>query len=158
MYTYERVLCLKIKVRPANPDDEMLLFRWANDELVRQNAFESMPISQSSHHAWFSSRINSNATCRIFIGEDEDGVVLGQVRFERSGSIWEIDYSIDMVFRGRKLGGLILNLALQKIRQEFPNSSFVGQVKKENTPSSKVFQKLGFVAEVKSDFLIWRSA
>lgn len=148
---------MNLIVRPANSDDEILLFRWANDELVRKNAFKSMPISLSSHHAWFSSRINSRAICRIFICEDEDGVVLGQVRFERNGSIWEIDYSIDMAFRGRKLGGVILNLALQKIRQEFPNSSFVGLVKKENTPSSKVFQKLGFDVEDKGDFLIWKS-
>jgi RimJ/RimL family protein N-acetyltransferase len=148
---------LNIKVRPVNLNDEILILRWANDALVRKNAFKSKTISYSSHHSWYLSRINSNADCRIFIAEDEDGAALGQVRFERKGSIWEIDYSIDRVFRGRKLATLILSLALQKIRQEYPNTSFVGKVKKENIPSSKVFEKLGFVAEVKKNFLIWRA-
>ncbi|MBU3568172.1 GNAT family N-acetyltransferase [Polynucleobacter alcilacus] len=148
---------MKIKIRHANLNDEMLLLSWANDSTVRENAFNSQFITPAAHHEWLYGRLNECSRCQIFIAEEEGVVALGQVRFEKKGPIWEIDYSIDKDFRSRGLGELVLNIALKKMKYNYPESCFVGYVKKGNTPSSKVFEKLGFVAEIKADFVIWRS-
>lgn len=146
-----------IKIRSAQKSDEVVLLAWANDALVRENSFNSEAIKVSIHHGWLSSRLKNYEHCRIFMCETENGIAIGQVRFERKGLDWEIDYSIDSAFRGNKLGMKMLKMALEKFREDFPGSRFVGLVKKENVPSLNIFRELEFTLEFKGDFFICRS-
>lgn len=128
-------------LRPARAEDEQLLLTWANDKLVRANAFDPRPIAPQDHHRWLSSRLADPTNCRLLVAETSSGIPLGQVRFDRRDQAWVIDYSVAPQFRGRGLGKAILQAAIGQMK---PGETIVGEVLANNLASHKVFQSLGF--------------
>ena len=141
-------------VREAGVLDEQLLLDWANDPAVRSNAFSSDPIDAKSHHRWFSARLDRPDSCVIYIVETEDGVPIGQVRFERSEADWTIDYALGAEFRGRGCGKTLLHVALLKLAQIHPGASVRGQVKIGNAASHRVFESLQFMVHRQSSDVV----
>jgi UDP-2,4-diacetamido-2,4,6-trideoxy-beta-L-altropyranose hydrolase len=133
-----------LRVRHARLQDEALLLTWANDPITRSNAFSPDVIPAETHRRWFRSRLREMERCRLYIVETNDGVPLGQVRFEKKDQVWHIDYSLASHFRGRGLGCPLLEAALLKQREKEPGSLVLGLVKDSNQPSRKVFESLGF--------------
>ena len=133
-------------VRYARLSDEALLLAWANDPETRQNSFSPNPIPAEDHHRWLYSRLRDLDGCRIYIVETEEGIPVGQVRFERQDPRWMISYSLAPRFRKRGLGRPLLEAALLKARSEYPGALVLGRVKPENLPSRKIFESLGFEA------------
>jgi RimJ/RimL family protein N-acetyltransferase len=127
-------------LRKAVEEDVNLLFNWANDTDVRNNALNSEPIIWENHVKWFGNMLNSDKT-KIFILEKAN-VPIGQIRLDKilHSDFWMIDYSIDYKFRGKGFGKLILI----KMMELEPKIKLKGIVKDENYPSQKVFEKLGF--------------
>ena len=138
----------QLRARLARADDEVLILRWANDPLVRCNAFNSDPIAAENHRVWFYKRLRNPESCRIYIIETADErLPIGQVRFEYNehASAWEIHYGLDSIARNRKLGAVFLQTAMQAFRNAIGHGALVlGQVKADNIPSRKVFKNLGF--------------
>jgi UDP-2,4-diacetamido-2,4,6-trideoxy-beta-L-altropyranose hydrolase len=132
-----------LHVRPAGAADERQLLVWANDPVVRRNAFSTDPISAETHHRWFHGRL-ANSSSRLFIVESSDGVALGQVRFDLDEGNWRIDYSLAPMLRGRGLGRRLLEAALSTLASECAGHTVVGEVKMVNLPSRRVFESLGF--------------
>ena len=143
--------------RPADGRDEDRLLEWANDPLMRENAFSSGLISPEEHHEWFTTRLAAPQRCRIFIIEN-GGNALGQVRFDRAAEVWAISYVLAPAFRGRGLGRLVLNAALRRMRSEFPDAQVVGLVKETNVPSCRVFEALGFESQRVDGVMEYRRA
>ena len=134
----------KLKARAAKQDDELLYLQWANDKLVRQNAFSSAMIENSNHNKWFKERINKNENFQLFVIETEDGIALGQVRFERTKEGWEIDYSLDAKMRGQGLAKSIVKTAIEIMKTRTEKVLLIGRVKYNNLNSQKVFKHLNF--------------
>jgi len=130
--------------RPACLEDETRLLSWANDPLVRQNAFNCEPIETGAHRAWFHERLRNPQNCQIYILETRMGMPIGQVRFERSEEGWEVDYSLIASARGWGLGTNVLQTAIQAFRQLNKGEKVFGRVKSNNIASEKVFSHLGF--------------
>jgi len=130
-----------LTVRRAKATDCLLYWCWANDPVVRENAFNQQPIRWEDHQSWFEKRLNNPDTFMLLI-ECDFGPV-GQVRFDRSDSSFVIGYSIAKQFRGFGLGKSILKRAINCLRQEKP-ITLIGDVKEANLPSRKVFKQLGF--------------
>ena len=145
-------------VRLARLDDESLILEWANDPLVRRHAFVPGAIDPDTHRAWFRKRVNAPEQCRLYVVESDEGVPVGQVRFERSGESWEVHYGLDVKFRGRGVGGRLLETALDAFGSEHEcrSAKIFGRVKRENKPSRQVFRKLGFSEERQDGELIFR--
>jgi RimJ/RimL family protein N-acetyltransferase len=135
-----------LQVRHARLSDEALLLTWANDPETRRNSFSSDPISADDHRRWFHTRLRDLDGCRFYIVETEEGIPVGQVRFEKNDQKWVIDYSLAPHFRGRGLGRPLLKAALLKLRSENSGVLVLGRVKKSNLPSCKIFESLGFSA------------
>lgn len=133
-----------LQARPARLDDEALILRWANDPLVRQNAFSTGPIDAATHRAWFRKRLRDLDQCRLYVVETPDGFPIGQVRFDRSGEGWEIDYSLDARCRSVGLAKPLLQTAMLTLRSMEPGTLIFGRVKPCNTASQRVFTGLGF--------------
>lgn len=128
-----------LKFRNAIDADVKLLFDWANDFEVRNNAINSQFISWEGHQKWFLSRLNSS-TSKIFIFQlNEDPI--GQVRFEFENNVWLIDYSIDKLHRGKGFGKFMLKEILNHFKTVEPIMAYV---KTENIGSAKIFDYLGF--------------
>lgn len=130
-----------LQIRPIEGSDCELLFKWANDKLVRSNAINKELISWEDHLQWFSKCISSDET-KIFIMET-NGFPVGQVRFDKDKEgFWIIDYSIDPAHRSKGYGNLLLTYGMN----EFPldERRFIGYVRSSNEASKKVFEKIGF--------------
>ena len=125
------------KLRNATKEDLEIIFEWANDIDVRQNAFNTGSIPWEDHVNWFNKRLN-NPDFFIFILEHND-IPIGQIRFEKEDVFWKIDYSIRSESRGLGMGKKIVKMGIEKIEGEVK-----AWVKKENIASCKVFEKLGF--------------
>ena len=138
---------LALRARPVTPADEELLLVWANDPETRRNAFTQTAITPEGHHAWLKARLARPERCRFFMIESTLGEPVGQVRFDHENGGWNVSYSIARAFRGRGLGRGVLEAALQALsRTTGPSETVVGLVKRDNEPSNRVFQGLGFTA------------
>tara|TARA_B100000035_G_scaffold315477_1_gene336762 strand:+ start:5280 stop:6830 length:1551 start_codon:yes stop_codon:yes gene_type:complete len=133
----------KLKIRMAKKEDEQLLLLWANDPIVRANAFSPDIISSQVHSSWFHSRLNNGEFCKIFILETIEGVPIGQVRFEKKFKKWFVNYSLSKIARGKNIGSRLLNLSIQKFKKKEKLTLFA-EVKKSNNPSIKIFKKNKF--------------
>ena len=128
-----------MKFRKAVEADIKLLFDWANDLDVRQNAINTQLISWEGHQKWFQNRLESSIS-KIFIFLIDEQPI-GQVRFEFEKNQWLIDYSIDKLYRGKGLGKLMLKEILSYFKT---NEPIIAYVKIENIASAKIFNSLGF--------------
>lgn len=146
---------MPLNVRGACPSDENIILEWANDPITRLNAFSMEQISPKEHHRWFTGCLNNPLKCRIYIIETIDGVPFGQVRFERDGDSWIIDYSLAQPFRGRGLGKSILAAGLREFGSEYKDVRVVARVKKTNLKSCKVFESLNFDLSYEGDVMIY---
>lgn len=135
--------------RNANSSDVHLLFKWANDSDVRENAFNSEKISFESHKLWLSKKLR-NKKCEILIFNNIQNIEIGQVRIELKNNSWLIDYSVDKSFRGLGIGRLMI----KHLIENRSNYKFRALVKNSNIGSKKVFESLNFYKhEIESDII-----
>lgn len=137
--------------REAAAGDENLLLEWANDPVVRANAFNPDPVLARGHAEWFKARLADPVRCRIFILEAPNGIPAGQVRFEHRQEAWEIGYSVAPAFRAIGLGVGLLRAALSAFAGRAGECALVGRVKLDNDTSAKVFRRLGFAESTAQD-------
>lgn len=138
----------KLALRPAKKADSKLLFNWVNDKEVRDNSLNIEPIKWESHLDWLYKKLESNQ-CKIFILE-KNAIPLGQIRIEEEETgYWLIDYSIERSYRGKGYGSLIVEELINKIH----NIQLKGVVKKNNTASQRVFEKLSFKAKKRKELI-----
>ena len=130
----------KIQLRNAQAGDDRLYFDWANDPAVRRQSFDSSPVAWPEHRAWFAQRLSDSV---LLVAQDEAGVPVGQVRFERKGA-WRVNYSVGAEFRGAGLGAKMLAMAIAELRRREPGARLQGEIKRDNAASRKVFAALGF--------------
>jgi UDP-2,4-diacetamido-2,4,6-trideoxy-beta-L-altropyranose hydrolase len=130
---------LNLRLVAAKRGDALLLFDWANESKVRENALSCDKIPWGDHIVWFTNKLNESRS-KIFILMANE-VPVGQIRFDLVDGFWEIDYSIDKSHRGRGFGKKIIELGIL----EFPCSSqFRAKVKLTNFASLKIFEQVGF--------------
>jgi len=144
-----------LSARPACVRDEALLLRWANDPLVRQRSFNSKAITNADHRRWFYGRLRNCDRSKTYIVETQDALTVGVVRFDDTGSGWEIGLSIDAAARGRRLGARVLESAMDGLRALLPQASLFGRVKHENIQSQALFASLGFVRKAGDGWLVY---
>lgn len=135
-----------MSARAAGPADEQLLLDWANDPLVRANAFNQEPIAPVQHRQWLATRLADPASCRILVVEAPNAIPAGQVRFDKGVHGWEISYSVDSSFRQCGLGARVLGTALAA-SPAGAGDDLLGRVKQDNEASALVFSRLGFTRQ-----------
>ncbi len=134
----DKFLQLGLSIRRATLDDMMLLFNWANDTNVRQNAINQEIIELDNHRHWLADKLQSSGTL-IFV-LNLFGQPIGQIRYDFKGVEWELDYSIDTKYRGHGFGKKIIEMTLKS----FSGNVIRAYVKSDNIASSKVFESLQF--------------
>jgi UDP-2,4-diacetamido-2,4,6-trideoxy-beta-L-altropyranose hydrolase len=112
----------QLRVRPAAAGDSLRFFTWVNDPEVRSSAINSAPVDMATHMAthmaWFSRCLN-DANFHIYILE-ASGLPVGQVRFEQHGGDAIIDYSLDVLVRGRGWENQIIKLGIEALNISRP--------------------------------------
>ncbi|KHM52665.1 hypothetical protein NZ47_03435 [Anaerovibrio lipolyticus] len=126
-------------LRPATLDDINVLFEWVNEPAVRQNSFNTAIINFEEHESWYKNALSKDTT-QIFILM-KDGQPIGQIRLTAKGQAWDIDYSVDVNYRGNGYGGRLFELVEQELQK---GTELVGEVKSSNVASQKVFERQGY--------------
>ena len=82
--------------------------------------------------------------CRILIGVDEQGIPVGQVRFDETApGDWEIDVAVDRSRRGKGYGADLLAAASAAMLREGPKRLHA-YIKQGNDASIRAFQHAGY--------------
>lgn len=132
-----------MKIRKAAISDAKLLFLWANDSSVRQNAIDSKQIEWEKHLVWFKNKLESNHAF-LFIAEIDENPI-GQIRFDFENNKYVIDYSIAKDKRGKGYGFQVLKEGMHELKKHASHlCTFLAFVKPDNTASKRVFEKMGF--------------
>ncbi|MGI4743960.1 MAG: UDP-2,4-diacetamido-2,4,6-trideoxy-beta-L-altropyranose hydrolase [Janthinobacterium lividum] len=137
-------------IHRAAASNVTLYFDWANDPVVRQHAINPESIAWHTHVAWFTKRLQ-DADTYLYIMTTATGEPVGQVRIEfDTGQLGHIDYSVGAHYRGRGLGTVLLERALQRLRHERPalaGGAVLGYVQADNIASARVFERLRFMRQ-----------
>ena len=145
----------KIRLRAAGQMDAEELFEWRNEEETRKNSFSSEPVQWENHLKWLEKKL-SDKNCYFYILTD-GSKDMGTIRLDVEPQTRQaaVSYNIKSSCRGKGLGGKILSLAEQKLKEqegEIPKRiEFLSEsVKPENKASAKCFLKNGYMV-VKQD-------
>jgi UDP-2,4-diacetamido-2,4,6-trideoxy-beta-L-altropyranose hydrolase len=132
------------KLRTVTEKDRRLLWRWANDPMVRRSSFSSHEISWEEHTRWFEQIIRDDA-CLLLMLEDGD-MPVGAVR-TRATTILDAQISITVSpeFRGQGLASSILDRAIEHIFVSTELERIHAFIKPDNAASSRSFERAGFV-------------
>jgi len=130
-------------LRKAVENDARLIFEWANDDEVRNNAINTNKIKWQDHVNWFNKKLQS-ADTYMFIGFLKNKPV-GQIRFDKEKGAYIIDYSIAKEYRGKGLGLFLIKNGIEILGNSI-NKPFtiIALVKQSNIASAKIFEKLHF--------------
>jgi RimJ/RimL family protein N-acetyltransferase len=130
-------------LRKASAEDCEQYFIWANDEVVRQNAFNQDTIDWGAHQKWFKSKLDSSSSF-LYIAQDGKNKI-GQTRFDCKNDKMIVDYSISNNFRGFGLGKKMLKDAINRINKDCSNIKIIeAKIKVNNIASNKIFLGLNF--------------
>jgi UDP-2,4-diacetamido-2,4,6-trideoxy-beta-L-altropyranose hydrolase len=106
----------KLMARKARLDDLRLLYCLANDPLSCENSINLESVTLKKYQKWFYGRLRDLNHCKIYIIETEDGLPIGQVRFDLIDNGWEINYSITSFATGFYLNRNLLSSAISAFR------------------------------------------
>jgi UDP-2,4-diacetamido-2,4,6-trideoxy-beta-L-altropyranose hydrolase len=131
-------------LRRVEEADCLLLWEWANESEVRSASFSSMPIAWDEHRDWFTKKLGDERVLML-IASDEQGVPLGQVRFEplNDGEA-EIDVSVAPEKRGTGWGARLIEKAVQAAFEQTDLVRVHGFVKVGNRASARAFERADF--------------
>ncbi|MEG0962472.1 MAG: GNAT family N-acetyltransferase [Lachnospiraceae bacterium] len=149
-------------LRKAQEIDADILYEWANEAECRKNSFSMEPIAYEEHIRWLK-RTLQDKKIQLYIGMSGENPI-GQIRLNMkentTGERYEnqaiISYSIVAKQRGKGFGRILLELAEEKLKETAPTiKRMVGEVKKDNIPSQKAFEKNGYEKRIKEDCYVY---
>lgn len=142
-----------IYLRECKEEDCDLLFEWANDRSVRENAFNVEPIEHNTHCNWFVNSLKSDKR-KIFIALNDTNDSVGMIRVDIDGNEAVISYLIDKNHRGNGLGTYMIKAIENIVRDKFENvEKLIALVKHENYPSRRIFEKCGYEKNEEIEFV-----
>lgn len=140
---------MKLYLRKATENDVDILFKWANDEVVRKNSFCTEKIKYEDHLAWFDKLLKDSNRMQFILEQNDEGQInlIGQIRIslEENGTQAEIGYSVDSTYRGMGYGKQMLRMAAAELQRDYPGiNRLIAKVKPNNVASYKAFIDNGF--------------
>ena len=130
-----------IMLRRCTYSDMDIIYKWINDDEVRNNSFNSDYIEYETHVKWFNEKINSNNIYMYIILNNNKEI--GTIRLEKHNSKAIISYLISNEYRGKGYGNKVIDL----IKKEaiINNIDILEDiVKKDNIASRRIFINNGF--------------
>lgn len=121
--------------RLATKEDAKLYFDWANDPEVRKQSHNTDLVLWKTHLKWFNKKVESDSLLLVFF---DGSTPVGQVRIDDG----LISFTVDSKFRGKGFGTAILETVKTLVSKKF--NRITAEVKKDNIPSIKAFERAGF--------------
>jgi len=136
---------ISIRLRKAVSADCKPVWVMLQDPVVRRAAFVNKEILWEEHSLWYEASLR-NTSRKLIIITDEEEHIIGQVRFDFSGTVAEVSIVLGREFRGHGYGSYALNAACEQIKQQGMEEC-VAYIKQENRASIRAFQKAGFILD-----------
>lgn len=145
----------EIAIRPVNLSDSSLLLKWRNHPDVRRWSRNVNEIGADAHANWFKSWISEQPKNGFLFVIELLTTPVGMIRFDlENDKSLEISILVEPNFQGKGIAKAAINAAIGEIRVYFPDFTVTASIHKNNSPSIKLFKKLGFEESGKSgDFL-----
>lgn len=145
---YHTKINRSISFRKADENDMQLYFNWTNDASVRENSFQSEPISLESHQNWFYQKIKDDS-CYMLVFQNHIGTPIGQVRIQKQNETNAvIGISNDANHRGKGYASQMIQMASEEFLKQNPQICISAYIKIENRASEKAFEKAGYKLDV----------
>ena len=133
----------ELGLRDFKVDDMDDLYRWRNHPVVRENSFNTDPLSWDEHLQWFKRKSQSLDTT-IYIAYHEADKI-GMIRFENEREVIRVSVMLNPDFIGQGLGSSLIRLGVKKfINEKKADKDIIVEIKANNIASQKAFQKAGF--------------
>ena len=118
------------------------MFDWSNDDLVRQNSFNSEKLIFQNHDKWFSDKLKDDK--HLFLIAMVNNQEAGLVRYSIEETHAVVGISISESFRGKQLA---VGFLVESAKQYFKTNALpiFAYIKKDNIASIKSFEKAGYV-------------
>ena len=129
-------------LRKGRAEDALQLWELANNREVRNNSFNSDPISYDQHLKWLNKKLASKSSLIYVL--DVSVVLIAQIRYDKKDGVAEIDYAVTPGFRGKSIGRKILQMTWKRACRELGVELVRGIVKTDNKASIFSFVKAGF--------------
>lgn len=132
-----------LSLRPAQAEDSLRLWEWANDAAVRAASFSTDPIPWSVHQDWFDRRL-ADPNTRIFMVSDDGGDDVGQIRFERADDSAEVAVSIAPTRRGEGWAPALIDAATASVLADGWLERVDAWIRSGNAGSRLSFEDAGY--------------
>lgn len=136
-----------IKLRLATIEDAQFLYDLRNEKSNRIMFHDTSTVKWEDHVHWLADKL-SQTDFVIYIALNEEGDKIGQFRIDAKG---EVSVSLADKFKGGGLGVEIIQIGSENFRKRAP-VELIADVKIENIPSLKSFQKAGY--RIKEKFTV----
>ena len=125
-------------LREVTKSDWKVLLTWRNEAITRQNVLDSKVVSLKIHKEYVKNILTSPDRTQLILEYNE--IPVGTIREDKlEKDEFELSYTIDPMYRGKKIGQMMMSLYLSERK-----GSFLCRVKEENLSSIKMIEKLGF--------------
>lgn len=132
-----------VRLRDADKSDATLLWRWANEPLVRRNSFQQRQIPWAEHVEWYRDRLEDPGT-RIYIAVDAEERPAGQVRIQcDKAQEAVVSCLVEPKHRGMGIAAEMLRLAAARFRAA-ASTPLHAYVKTGNRASARAFRAAGY--------------
>lgn len=134
----------RVWLRMARGNDCRLFWEWANDPVARASSLSTKQILLEDHVKWFEEKLE-DPRYFMFVACDSEERARGQSRLHiRNPVEAEISVAIDPAERGKGLGGIVIDLSVNKIFHVTRVHTVHAYIKPNNRPSIKAFEKAMF--------------
>jgi len=130
-------------IRKAEKEDAKRVWEIRNHPLARKNSGSTEVIPLENHILWFEKKYFSDQDNHCFILENEDKEEIGYCRFDfdHENDNHIVSIAIDPENHGKGMGHELLDKTLKIFKTE---KVILAEIKKDNIPSVKLFEKNGF--------------
>ena len=134
-----------VKAIKARPEHSKLIWKWRNDLYTQLMSINTKHVSWDDHSKWFDAALKSS-NHYIYVLKNISNFI-GVVRFDRELTSVEVNINMNPDFRGQKLSGPSLCVAISAFKSEINLSdqmNILAKVKTANTASNALFLSCGF--------------
>ncbi len=131
-----------VNIREARLEDCEQIWLLSNSTGVRENSFNPEPIELESHITWYEKKLASADVA--FYVSDLQGVLGGQVRYDKIKDAAEISFSVAPAFRGRGMGKTLIRDTIGQACERLNVGRVFGLVREFNHASIHTFLGSGF--------------
>lgn len=129
-----------IKVRPAQFSDAQRIWEIRNEPTALAVAASQEVIPLAQHVAWFNNKYFTNKSSVCFVAEVKQKVV-GYSRFDLNNGHYVNSIAVASSIHGKGIGTTLLKQSIEQLNSPIPIRA---EVRKFNTASIKMFERVGF--------------